>query len=60
MDGNLQTLISLQAIDTRIAALEADAARLPKEIAAIHAAVEETRKQAEQVKTRLDAARTDP
>ena len=59
MDGNLQTLISLQAIDTRIAALEADAARLPKEIAAIHAAVEEARKQAEQAKTRLDAARKD-
>jgi uncharacterized protein len=59
VDGNLQTLISLQAIDTRIAALEADAARLPKEIAAIHAAVEEARKQAEQVKTRLDAARKD-
>lgn len=59
MDGNLQTLISLQAIDTRIAALESDAARLPKEIAAIHAAVEEARKQAEQAKTRLDAARKD-
>ena len=59
MDGNLQTLISLQAIDTRIAALEADAARLPKEIAAIHTAVEEARKQAEQAKTRLDAARKD-
>jgi predicted nucleic acid-binding Zn-ribbon protein len=59
VDGNLQTLISLQAIDTRIAALEADAARLPKEIAAIHAAVEEARKQAEQAKTRLDAARKD-
>jgi predicted nucleic acid-binding Zn-ribbon protein len=59
VDGNLQTLISLQAIDTRIAALEADAARLPKEIAAIHTAVEEARKQAEQAKTRLDAARKD-
>jgi predicted nucleic acid-binding Zn-ribbon protein len=59
VDGNLQTLISLQAIDTRIAALEADAARLPKEIAAIHSAVEEARKQAEQAKTRLDAARKD-
>jgi predicted nucleic acid-binding Zn-ribbon protein len=59
VDGNLQTLISLQAIDTRIAALEADAARLPREIAAIHSAVEEARKQAEQAKTRLDAARKD-
>ena len=59
MDVQLQTLINLQAIDTRIAGLEADAARLPREIAAIHAAVEEARKQAEQAKTRLDAARKD-
>ncbi|HUM18589.1 MAG TPA: C4-type zinc ribbon domain-containing protein [Candidatus Nitrosotalea sp.] len=59
MDQQLQTLINLQAIDTRIAALEADAARLPKEIAAIHAAVEEAKKQVEQAKTRLDAARKD-
>ena len=59
MDGNLQTLISLQAIDTRIAALEADAARLPKEIAAIHADVDDAKKQVEQAKARLDAARKD-
>ncbi len=59
MDGNLQTLINLQAIDTRIAALESDAARLPREIAAIHAAVDEAKKQAEQAKGRLDAARKD-
>jgi predicted nucleic acid-binding Zn-ribbon protein len=59
MDQQLQLLIRLQAIDTRIGVLEADAARLPKEIAAIHAAVEESRKQVEQTKTRLDAARKD-
>lgn len=59
MDGNLQTLINLQAIDTRIAGLEADAARLPREIAAIHAAVEDAKKNAEQAKARLDAARKD-
>jgi uncharacterized protein len=59
MDQQLQLLIGLQAIDTRIGVLEADAARLPKEIAAIHAAVEESRKQVEQTKTRLDAARKD-
>ena len=59
MDQQLQLLISLQAIDTRIGVLEADAARLPKEIAAIHAAVEESRKQVEQTKIRLDAARKD-
>jgi len=57
MDQQLQTLINLQAIDTRIAALEADAARLPKEIAAIHAAIEEARKQVETTKARLDTTR---
>ena len=59
MDGQLQTLINLQAIDTRIAALEADAARLPKEIAAIHAAIEEAKTQVEQTKSRFDTARKD-
>ena len=57
MDNTLQTLIGLQAIDSRIGALEADAARLPKEIAAIHAAVEDAQKQVEQTRARLDAAR---
>ena len=57
MDNTLQTLIGLQAIDSRIGALEADAARLPKEIAAIHAAVEAAQKQVEQTRARLDAAR---
>jgi uncharacterized protein len=57
VDSTLQTLIGLQAIDSRIGALEADAARLPKEIAAIRAAVEDAQKQVEQAKARLDAAR---
>lgn len=59
MDQKLQTLINLQAIDSRIAALEADAARLPREIAAIHAGLDEARTQVEQAKARLDAARKD-
>ena len=59
MDVQLQTLINLQAIDTRIAGLEADAARLPREIAAIHAAVEAAKKDAEQAKARLGAAKKD-
>jgi predicted nucleic acid-binding Zn-ribbon protein len=59
MDQKLQTLIGLQAIDSRIAALEADAARLPKDIAAIHAAVEEAKKQVDQAKAQLDTARKD-
>jgi len=48
VDQKLQTLINLQAIDSRIAALEADAARLPREIASIHAGVEDAKKQVEQ------------
>jgi uncharacterized protein len=59
LDQKLQTLISLQAIDSRIAALEADAARLPKEIAAIHAGIEDAKKQVDQAKGQLDAARKD-
>jgi hypothetical protein len=59
LDQKLQTLISLQAIDSRIAALEADAARLPKEIAAIHTGIEDAKQQVEQAKARLDAARKD-
>jgi len=59
LDQKLQSLINLQAIDSRIAALEADAARLPREIAAIHAGVEDARTQVEQTKARLDTARKD-
>lgn len=57
MDPQLKTLIDLQAVDTRIAGLEGDAARIPREIATIHAAVGEARAQVDQTKTRLDAAR---
>ena len=57
MDPQLKTLIDLQAVDARIAALEADAARIPREIAALHAAVGEARTQVEQTKARLDSAR---
>jgi len=57
MDAQLRTLIELQAVDSRIAGLEADAARIPREIAAVQAAVEAARVQVEQTKARLDAAR---
>lgn len=57
MDAQLRTLIDLQVLDTRIAALEGDLARLPRELDAVHAAVEETRKAVETGKARLDAAR---
>ncbi len=57
MDAQLRTLIDLQALDARIGALEGDLARLPREIAAVHAAVNEAREAVESSKARLDIAR---
>jgi hypothetical protein len=57
MDRELELLIDLQALDTRIAGLEREAARLPKEIEAIHASLAETRAALEAAKTRLDTAK---
>jgi len=59
VDAQLKTLIDLQGVDTRIAALEAEAARLPKEIAAIHSAVLTMKQQVDSAKALLDAARKD-
>jgi predicted nucleic acid-binding Zn-ribbon protein len=53
----IATLIHLQEFDSRIAALDAELARLPKEIEALQAAVGEARKAAEGVKARLDAVK---
>ena len=43
VEPQLLTLIDLQGFDTRIAALEADAARLPKQIEALHASLAEAK-----------------
>jgi predicted nucleic acid-binding Zn-ribbon protein len=59
VDAQLKTLIDLQGVDTRIAAHEGEAARLPKEIAAIHAEIDAAKKNVEGNKTRLDAAKKD-
>jgi uncharacterized protein len=59
VDPQLQTLIELQAYDARIAALEAEAARLPKQIESLQASLAEAKKQVETVRTRLDATRKD-
>ncbi|MDP2701470.1 MAG: RNase H family protein [Candidatus Rokubacteria bacterium] len=59
MDGQLKTLIDLQGVDTRIAALEAEAARLPREIAAVHAAVQALKQDVDAGKTRFDVAKKD-
>jgi uncharacterized protein len=59
VDAQLKTLIDLQGVDTRIATHEAEAARLPKEIAAIHAEIDTAKKEVEASKIRLDAAKKD-
>lgn len=59
MDAQLLTLIDLQASDARIAALEAEAARLPKQIDAIHAALADARKTLETLKAKADTTRKD-
>lgn len=57
MDRHLQILIELQALDTRIAGLEAEAARLPQEIAAVRAATDEARKAVEAAKAKIDTTK---
>jgi uncharacterized protein len=59
VDAQLKTLIDLQGVDTRIGALEAVAARLPKEIAQIHETVEAARKEVESAKALLDTTKKD-
>ena len=59
MEPQLLTLIDLQGFDTRIAALEADAARLPKQIEAIHAALAEAKSSLDTLKQQGDATRKD-
>ena len=57
MDSQLQTLIELQGFDAKIAGLETEAARLPRQIEAIQGALAEARKAVETIKTKLDATR---
>lgn len=57
MDSQLLTLIDLQGFDGKIAGLEAEAARLPRQIEAIQAALAEARKTVETVKTKVDTTK---
>jgi uncharacterized protein len=57
VDEQLKTLIDLQGVDTRIAALETEAANLPKEIDAVQAAVQAVKQEVDAGKARLDAAK---
>ena len=59
MDQQLQTLIDLQALDTKIAALEGELARLPGQIEALQAAVAQARAGVQALKGRLDTAKKD-
>jgi predicted nucleic acid-binding Zn-ribbon protein len=49
----------LQALDARISGLEAEAARLPRQIETIQAALAEARKAAETIKAKADTTRKD-
>ncbi len=57
MDGQLKTLIDLQTFDTRIAGLEGEAAKLPKEIEAVRTRTAEAKKTVDAAKAGLDTAR---
>lgn len=57
--SELPTLIHLQEYDTRIAGLEAEAARLPRQAQALQAALEEAGKAVEAVRARLETTRKD-
>jgi predicted nucleic acid-binding Zn-ribbon protein len=57
VDGQLKTLIELQTFDTRIAGLEGEAAKLPKEIEALRTRTAEAKKTVDVGKAGLDTAR---
>ena len=59
MNPELNTLIDLQALDSRIAGLEAEAARLPKQIEAIQASLAEAKKTVDAFKAKIDQTRKD-
>jgi uncharacterized protein len=59
VDAQLQTLIDLQGLDGRIAGLEAEATRLPRQIEALQTALAEAKKAVETIKSKVDATRKD-
>ena len=59
MNAELQTLIELQSYDSKIATLDAEAARLPKQIEAIQASLAEAKKTVDAFKAKIDQTRKD-
>lgn len=57
MDSQLQALIDLQTLDSRLAELTGETAKLPAQIAAIQASVAEAAKAVETLKARFDATK---
>ncbi len=57
MDPQLQALIDLQVLDSRLAEVSAEMAKLPPQIAATQASVAEAAKAIETLKTKLDTTR---
>ena len=59
MNAELDTLIELQGFDSKIATLEAEASRLPKQIEAIQASLAEARKTVDAFKIKIDQTKKD-
>lgn len=59
MNAELLTLIDLQGFDSKIATLETEAARLPKQIEAIQASLAEARKTVDAFKTKSEQTKKD-
>jgi len=59
VEPQLQTLIELQKLDSRIAVLDAEAVRLPKQIETIETALADARKAVETFRAKLDTTRKD-
>jgi predicted nucleic acid-binding Zn-ribbon protein len=59
VNTELSTLIELQAFDSKIATLDAEAARLPKQIEAIQASLAEAKKTVDAFKAKIDQTRKD-
>src|SRR5205085_12422050 len=59
VDAQLQPLNNLQGADGKIAGLESEAARLPRQIEALQAALADAKKAVETIKTKVDSTRKD-
>jgi predicted nucleic acid-binding Zn-ribbon protein len=59
VNPQLETLIELQGLDAKIAGLESEAARLPRQIETIQTALAEARKAVETIKSKVDSTRKD-